>query len=98
MRTQSIMDTQRGTCYLCGCNEGYERHHIFFGTANRQKSEEYGLTVWLCPMCHRDNKRGVHGANIEAKQALFEAGQRKFEETHTRQEFMSEFGRNYLED
>lgn len=93
---KSIMNTERGICYLCGCNEGFERHHIFFGTANRKKSDEYGLTVWLCPMCHRNNKRGVHGANIDAKHRLQVDGQRKFEETHSREEFIAEFGKNFI--
>jgi hypothetical protein len=35
-------------CYICGRAEWIERHHIFNGTANRKKSEKYGLTVHLC--------------------------------------------------
>lgn len=47
-------------CYICGRAEWIERHHIFNGTANRKKSEKYGLTVHLCHWCHNEPPRGVH--------------------------------------
>lgn len=41
-------------CYICGAYGALERHHAMHGTANRRKAEEDGLTVNLCPKCHRD--------------------------------------------
>lgn len=82
-------------CYLCRNCRNLECHHIF-GGANRRWSEKYGLKVHLCPVCHRDNKNGVHGNSELAKQ-LHELGQREFEKKHSRKEFMRIFGRNYLD-
>lgn len=82
-------------CYECGAY-GAEEHHIFYGTSNRRKSEKYGLKVHLCSRHHRDSREGVHGENRELDLCLKRIGQQAFERTHTRKEFMDEFGRNYL--
>ena len=42
----------KGICFLCGNYEQLEEHHIF-GGARRPISTKYGLTVQLCPWCHR---------------------------------------------
>lgn len=69
-------------------------HHIFGGTAKRKKSEQYGLKVWLCYE-HHLGKEGVH-YNKKMMDYLHTIGQRKFEETHTREQFRQEFGKSYL--
>jgi hypothetical protein len=69
-------------------------HHIFGGTANRKKSEQYGLKVWLCYE-HHLGKEGVH-YNKKMMDYLHRIGQMKFEETHTRENFRQEFGKSYL--
>lgn len=33
--------------------KGFEKHHIFGGVANRPKSEQYGLFVWLSEEQHK---------------------------------------------
>lgn len=81
-------------CFLCPCLRNLEQHHIF-GGANRKWSEKYGLKVWLCPRCHRDQKQGVHG-NKEIMAIMHRTGQQAFEKTHSREDFMKIFGRNYL--
>lgn len=81
-------------CFLCPSLQNLEQHHIF-GGANRKWSEKYGLKVWLCPRCHRDQKQGVHG-NKEIMEIMNRTGQQAFEKTHTREDFMKIFGRNYL--
>ena len=54
-----------------------EEHHIFGGTANRRKSERYGLTVLLCgESCHRNGPRAAHRCK-ETALALHQYGQRK---------------------
>lgn len=87
-------------CWLCGRNgtaEPLDKHHIF-GGANRKKSERHGLTVYLChSSCHEHGPKAVH-QNRETMQALHEYGQRKAmaENGWTTEDFIREFGRNYL--
>lgn len=42
----------KGRCYICHANCHTDEHHIFEG-ANRQASDKYRLTVFLCRVCHR---------------------------------------------
>lgn len=90
---KSIIQKEK-RCFFCGSVRNLEKHHIF-GGANRKWSEKYGLTVELCPFCHRDNREGVHGSR-EKMDALHRIGQAAFEKTHTREEFRGIFGKNYL--
>ena len=87
------MDSEKGTCFLCGKRGPTERHHIF-GGANRKWSEKYNLVVHLCHECHNEPPNGVH-FNSERMNALRALGQEEFEKTHTHEEFMKIFGRNY---
>ena len=83
-------------CYVCMKQFNLHSHHIFFGTANRKMSEQYGLKVWLCQEHHTGNK-GVH-FNKELDTHLKQKAQTYFEEhCGTREEFMRLFGRNYLD-
>jgi len=81
-------------CYVCGYPK-IEWHHVYFGK-NRDKSTKWGLVCPLCYSCHRGTK-GVHGKDGKTLDlALKKIGQAKFEELHTREEFVKEFGKNYL--
>ena len=88
-------------CYLCREWGGYsnsrflEEHHIFEGTANRRKSEQWGMKVWLCSDHHRNGADAVH-RNKEVALWLKIKAQKKFEEEHTRVEFRQEFGKSYI--
>lgn len=86
-------------CWECECTPQQrclEEHHVFNGP-NRRNSEKYGLKVYLCYVCHRDNKLGVHGCNTELRERLQQAGQQAFEnKIGSREEFMKIFGKNYL--
>lgn len=93
------MDEYR-ECYLCGRNgqgDPLEKHHVF-GGANRKKSEKYGLTVDLCgSRCHRNGAYSVHkNKNVDLQ--LKEEFQRMAMEENdwTTEDFIREFGRNYL--
>jgi hypothetical protein len=87
-------------CFLCkrnGNGDRLERHHIF-GAANRDKSEKYGLVVWLCgERCHRLGKYSAH-QNADVAEYLHKYGQRKCmeEQSWTIGKFIEEFGRSYL--
>lgn len=90
------------TCYLCMLlDNNYTQHiilqeHHIFGGPNREHSEETGLKVYLCPDHHTMGRLAVHNCQ-ETMDLLHKIGQRKYEETHTREEFMKLFGKNYLE-
>lgn len=87
---KSIIDYDKEhVCFNCG-GWASDVHHIFSGTANRRQSERYGLKVWLCRQCHEEAHRG--GA---LNRHLRYIAQAKFEETHTRQEFIKIFGKNW---
>jgi hypothetical protein len=81
-------------CYLCGKYGPVERHHVFQG-AYRKKAERYGFVVNLCHFCHNEPPTGVHH-NKENRIALRQTCQREYEQTHTREDFINEFGRSYL--
>ncbi len=96
---KSIIQKDRTSCYLCGRNAnadyfGLDEHHVF-GAANKNKSEHYGLKVYLChDSCHLN---GVHKhANIN--KALKAEVQEKAMEHYgwSVKEFRKIFGKNYL--
>lgn len=98
---ESIMHCRDGTCYLCMMLNGdysYKRtlqeHHVFNGP-NRARSEAEGLKVFLCLEHHTAGKEAVHN-NAENMRLLKEEGQRVYEQTHSREEFVRAFGKNYL--
>ncbi len=100
--TQSIMQRDPYRCYLCGEPANYidgnlEGHHVFFGTANRKKSEEFGLKVSLhAYKCHRLGPRSVHKCK-EMDIKLKQDGQRAFELAFgDREDFRNNFGKSYL--
>ena len=90
------------SCWLCGRNgsgDPLDKHHIF-GGANRGKSEKYGLTVYLCHgSCHLFGERAAHNCR-ETMDELHRYGQRKAmeEQVWSREDFVREFGRNFLDD
>lgn len=90
---KSIVQSEK-ECYVCGRVTQLHRHHILFGTANRKVAEKHGLTVYLC-LEHHEGNTGVHH-NKELDLELKRLAQRKFELTHTRQQWMDAVGRNYL--
>lgn len=94
MKKSIIEDNREKKCFICGYQGYLERHHVF-GGPDRTMSEKYGLTVHLCIRCHR-GKEGVHN-DAEIMQLLHEIGQKAFEKTHSREEFMCHFRKNYLE-
>ena len=82
-------------CYFCGKKTGLHQHEIFFGSANRKKSIEYGLQVWLCPEHHNMSSNGVH-MNHKKDIELKRQAQKVFESQFGHEEFMKIFHKNYL--
>lgn len=90
----SILQTEK-ECYLTGAKQPLHKHHIYFGKPNRRISEENGFWVWLVPQLHNMGNLGVH-YNRDLDLKLKKECQAKYEETHTREEFIALIGRNYL--
>lgn len=80
------------TCYCCGTMQNLELHHCCHGTANRKIADRLGLTVYLCHRCHSI----VHDSDRSLDLKLIQTAQRKYEETHTREEWRSLFGKSWL--
>ncbi len=92
---KSIIQKEK-RCYLCGTTYNLHEHHCIHGSGNRKNSEKYGLKIWLCAAHHNMSNYGVHNdakLDLEIKQMA----QKEFEKTHTREEFMKIFGKNYLD-
>lgn len=92
---KSIIQSDYDRCYEPGCECTWLEEHHIFGGSNRKWSEKYGLKVRLCHWHHNEPPDGVHH-NKEMADKYHSLGQEAFERTHTRQEFMKIFGRNYL--
>lgn len=84
---QKIVEEQKW-CQLCGSTNNLHIHHIFEGR-NRKNSTKYNMLVRLCNNCHS----WVHKTNY---QEFKKKAQKEFEMTHTRDEFIQIFRRNYL--
>ena len=86
-------------CFICGSRERVELHHIF-GAANRGKSDDDGLTVYLCACCHREGRFSAHGSG-ETAQLLHAIGELMWLRMHPEADvwdFVRRYGRNYLRD
>lgn len=90
----SIIQTEK-ECFFCGSTNCFD-HHIYFGTGNRPVSEKNGFKVWLCLNHHTDGKYCPH-RNRQTDLYLKMVCQEKYEQDHSRAEFMKLIGRNYLE-
>ena len=89
---KSIVSNDK-VCFFCKDNFNLEKHHILHGTANRQHSEDDGLWVYLCQKHHRfvhDHPQRL----MDLKLCM--VAQSKYEETHTREEFLKRYKRSWL--
>jgi hypothetical protein len=98
---ESIIQEDRTHCFICGMNasvEPLDEHHVYFGTANRKKSEKYGLKVYLHHRkCHIFGRESVHG-NAGVDRALKARVQQMAMEHYgwSVEDFRKIFGKNYL--
>lgn len=87
------LNAKEDGCFICG-KFPVECHHIF--TASRRKlADEDGLTVYLCHEHHNEPGYSAH-YNKELRGYLQAMAQAKYEETHTHEEFVSRYGKNYI--
>lgn len=82
-------------CYVCHTTQNLHLHHIIYGNGNRSKSDQYGLTVWLCARHHDMSNEGVHCGNKELDLELKKLAQSTFEKKYHRS-FLDVFGKNYM--
>lgn len=89
---KSVLQATTSECYVCHQKGTLHPHHIFNG-ALKKKSEKYGFIIYVHDIpCHRK----IHDIPNEAIKYK-KIAQKKFEEQHTRDEFIKEFKKNYLD-
>ena len=92
---QSVIQFEK-CCFVCETTLNLHSHHIIGGTSNRKNSENRGFKVWLCAYHHNMSSEGVH-FNKPLDIKLKTMAQEYYEEHYgTREDFIREFGRNYL--
>lgn len=91
---KSIIQSEWDRCFFdCG-RVPTDTHHVFHGR-NRHLADEDGLTIRVCQHCHREIHEGRDCKQIQAM--LHEYGQRVYMQTHSLEDWMKRYGRNYLE-
>lgn len=99
---KSILQKNTDKCFICKQNpngDPLDKHHVFCG-ALRDKSEKYGLTVYLHHnKCHIFGKNAVH-VNAEVNRQLQEYAQKKAMRHYgwTVEDFRREFYKNYIKE
>ena len=90
---KSILTDNWDVCYFC---HGPKQHvHHIMNSANKKKSEKYGLLIPVCFKCHAQ----IHDNSTQKELnmlAVRRIGQKKFEELYSRELWMKEFSKNYL--
>ena len=93
---KSILQDEK-KCYITGQTNNLHLHHIYRGV-NRKISDKLGFVVYLAGWLHNQSDDGVHGKNGKELDLMLKRHcQMKFEESHSREEFMAIIGRNYLD-
>ena len=94
-RNKSIVQDDMSRCLICGSANKLQTHEVFCGSANRQKSIDWGCYVRLCAFHHNASNNCVH-YNHAMDMNLKKFAQRKFEEKYGHEKFMEVFGKSYL--
>ena len=91
---KSILTDDLEVSFLSGCPAECI-HHIYEGYGRRKISEREGFIV---PLTHEEHNMGRYSVhfNKELDLMLKRLCQQKYEETHTREDFVRLIGRNYL--
>lgn len=95
---KSVLQDDETHCYLCGRSGQLEQHHIY-PAALRNKSTRWGCTVMLCHNCHNEPPNGVHFNREVADKLKADCQIACMDAYHwTKEEFVANFYKNYLED
>ncbi len=92
---KSIMQKEDSGCYICTSYQGLQNHHCIGGSGRRKLCDKYGLTVKIC-FNHHGGDQDIHTQRLDLLDVIRKKAQEKFEETHSREEFIKVFGRNFL--
>ena len=101
---QAHTDPLSRECFLCReevgpvpelKHTGLHKHHFLHGP-NRKKAEHFGLWGYVCSERHHEYGPEAPHVNKAVDLHLQQVAQRAFEEKHSHEEFMKEFGKNYL--
>lgn len=84
-------------CFICGINQGLHKHHIIHGSANRKKSDEDGLWIYLCGKHHNLSNEGVHN-NKNLDLSLKKMAEKRWLEFYGKSEedFIKRYGKTYI--
>lgn len=91
----SILTIDMEHCYVCiKENKVKKKKHIheIFGGRNRQISIQHGFCIAICEECHDRTE-----IDMEFDRELKRECQSKFEEKHTRDEFLKLIDKSYLD-
>ena len=90
--TKSILQPNDKKCFITGAEFNLDKHHIYGGIKNRNLADKYGCWVWL----RHDVHMRLHDSDKALDKHLKILCQKKFEETHSRDEFRKIFGKSYI--
>lgn len=90
MELKSILTDDFEHCYICG-SQAQQWHHIF-NKYDKKRSEKFGLLIPLCARCHMK----IHDSDEATNKIIKRTAQMKFELIHSKEEWMKEFGKNYI--
>lgn len=93
----SLFNTEDGFCYIHKADCVTTVRHEIFGGPYRQISKKYGLWINVCPECHNIGSHSIH-SNPENYTFLKVKAQILFEQEYTDEDFITIFGRNYVEE
>lgn len=100
---KSILQTEK-ECFMSrklygiSITEGVYPHHIYFGKGLRMISDKNGFYIYLKSEYHLANSLyDTPHNNREIDLFYKKLCQKKYEETHTREDFIKLIGRNYLD-
>jgi uncharacterized pyridoxamine 5'-phosphate oxidase family protein len=92
----SILQGKNKICFITGRTDNLHKHHCFYGNPNRKISDKHGFWVYLTGEYHNQNSRIDVHRNKDFDLMLKRLCQEKYEEEHTREEFVALIGRSYL--
>ena len=87
----SVLQQDKSKCYFCN-NKAVDAHELIKGV-NRKKCIKWGLVVYICRDCHRKTEEDSKFYKDTKKMAQ-EVWQNYYNKTT--EEFIKEFGKNYL--
>ena len=74
-------------------------HEVFYGTANRKKSIEDGMVIYLCGEHHNLSNEGIHfdkKFDLQEKRNAQLIWEKTYGKKDPRKEFIRRYGRSYL--